>query len=94
MSVYHYATIILAFSLLLPFYRVLKGPTIYDRLLGVATIASKTFVLICLVGFIFKRIDMFVDIALAYGLLNFAGTIVVANYLEREARPLKGDSLS
>jgi multicomponent Na+:H+ antiporter subunit F len=78
-----FLSLVLALALLLPFYRVLKGPTVFDRMLGVSVTGTKTVMLICLVGFLFERIDMFVDIAVAYAMLNFIGSIVVAKYLDR-----------
>ena len=82
MSFFTIACLVLAFALLLPFYRVLRGPTVFDRMLGVSVIGTKTVILICLVGFIYDRVDMFVDIALAYAMLNFIGAVVVAKYLD------------
>jgi multicomponent Na+:H+ antiporter subunit F len=76
-------TLILGVALLLPFWRVARGPTIFDRMLGVGTLGTKTVMLVCLVGFHFGRIDMFVDIAVAYAMLNFIGALVVAKYLDR-----------
>jgi multicomponent Na+:H+ antiporter subunit F len=38
-------------------------------------------VLILIIGFVFGRIDMFIDITLAYTTLNFIGTIAIAKYL-------------
>ena len=75
-------TIVLAVALLLPFYRVLRGPTVFDRMLGVSVIGTKTVMLICLAGRFYDRIDMFVDIAMAYAMLNFIGAIVVAKFLD------------
>lgn len=83
MNLYTIMGLILAFALLLPFYRVLRGPTVFDRMLGVSVMGTKTVMLICLAGFMYGRIDMFVDIALAYAMLNFIGAIVVAKYLDR-----------
>lgn len=77
-------TFILAAALVIPFYRVAVGPTVYDRILGSGVIGTKTIVLISLVGFIFDRFDMFVDIVLAYALLNFIGVVAIAKYLERK----------
>lgn len=77
-------TFVLALALVLPFYRVAVGPTVYDRILGAGVIGTKTIVLISLVGFIFGRFDMFVDIVLAYALLNFIGVVAIAKYLERK----------
>ena len=76
-------TLILGVALLLPFWRVVKGPTVFDRMLGVGTLGTKTVMLVCLIGYHFGRIDMFVDIAVAYAMLNFIGSLVVAKYLDR-----------
>lgn len=79
----HVYALLLGVALLLPFYRVVKGPTVFDRMLGVGVIGTKTVILICLVGALFGRMDMFVDIALSYAMLNFIGALVVAKYLDR-----------
>jgi len=55
----------------LPLYRVLRGPTNISRILGVNVIGTKTTVLIIIIGTIYNRVEMFVDIAIAYALLNF-----------------------
>ncbi len=76
------------FVLMLPaLYRVAVGPTSFDRLVGVNVIGTKTAVLLVLIGTLFDRLDMFVDFALAYALLNFVGSLVVARYLNR-TRPM------
>jgi multicomponent Na+:H+ antiporter subunit F len=41
-------------------------------------------VLILAIGFLFQRLDMFVDITLAYAVLNFIGTIAIAKFLGTE----------
>lgn len=75
-----YIAVVLTIIIIIPFYRVMKGPTLFDRLLGVGAIGTKTLVLICLVGFVYGRIDMFIDITLAYAILNFIGNIAIAKY--------------
>jgi multicomponent Na+:H+ antiporter subunit F len=69
-------TIIIA----IPSYRVIAGPTLFDRLLGAGAIGTKTLVLICLVGAMFGRLDMFIDITVAYAILNFIGNLAIAKY--------------
>jgi multicomponent Na+:H+ antiporter subunit F len=64
----------------IPLYRVLVGPTLFDRLLGAGTIGTKILVLICLVGVMIGRLDMFIDITLAYAILNFIGNLAIAKY--------------
>lgn len=76
-----YLGVILTVVILIPLYRVLRGPTLFDRMLGVGAFGTKTMVLIVVIGFVFNRLDMFIDITLAYAVLNFIGTIAVARYL-------------
>lgn len=65
-------------------YRVAVGPTIFDRVMVASLIGTNGFILLILIGFIFGRIDMFIDIALTYALLNFIGTVAVGKYFERK----------
>lgn len=76
-----YLSVILCIIIFIPLYRVIVGPTLYDRMLGAGAVATKTLVLVLLIGFVFNRIDMFIDITLAYAALNFIGVIAIAKYL-------------
>ena len=67
--------------------RVLRGPTLWDRLSGVALIATKTLVLLLVVGQLSGRPEMFTDIALAYALIGFLATLVLAKYFEQRGNP-------
>lgn len=60
--------------------RAILGPTVYDRILAVNMVGTKTVVIIALVGFLDGRPD-FLDIALLYALINFIGTIAVLKFL-------------
>ena len=73
----------LCFLMLFALYRALFGPTVLDRLIGVNAIGSKTVVLLLLIGVLFERIDMFVDIALAYAFLNFVAVIAASRYFHK-----------
>jgi multicomponent Na+:H+ antiporter subunit F len=64
-------------------YRIIAGPTGFDRILGVNVIGTKTAVILVIIGTLFDRVDMFVDFAIAYALLNFVGAIVVSRYFNR-----------
>ncbi len=77
-----YLLVVLTVIIFIPLYRVLAGPTLFDRILGAGAITTKTMVLILVIGLAFNRLDMFIDITLAYAILNFIGTIAIAKYLE------------
>ncbi len=81
--------VILTVIIFIPLYRVLAGPRIMDRMLGAGAIATKTMILILIMGFIFNREDMFIDITLAYAVLNFIGVIAIAKYINSRRRKRK-----
>jgi multicomponent Na+:H+ antiporter subunit F len=68
----------------LSFYRVLAGPTAFDRLVGLGIIGTKIVVLLILIGAITHRTDMLVDLALTYALISFIGTLVLAKFFETQ----------
>lgn len=67
----------------LSMYRLAVGPTVYDRMVGVGIIGTKSLLLLALIGYLYRRSDVFVDLALVYGLLNFIGAVALAKYFER-----------
>jgi len=74
----------LAVILLIPFYRVYRGPAVGDRLLGAAAAGTKTLTLVLLIGVLYDRLDMFVDISMGYAILNFAGVIAMSKYFRTQ----------
>jgi multicomponent Na+:H+ antiporter subunit F len=63
--------------------RVVGGPTVLDRILGGNVIGTKTTVLLLIIGVLYNNVAMFVDIAIAYALLNFIATLGAAKYFLR-----------
>ncbi|MBU4320901.1 MAG: pH regulation protein F [Nitrospinae bacterium] len=80
----------LCFLVLLSLYRGIFGPTVLDRIISVSVIGTKTTVILLLIGFIYKRADMFVDISLAYALLNFIVTIAAAKFFHTRKSIIPG----
>lgn len=64
-------------------YRAVVGPTTIDRMIGVNIIGTKTTILLLIIGLIYQRLDMFIDLALTYALLNFLASLGAARLLER-----------
>ncbi len=83
-NVFLYAGIFIALIMALSLYRAVVGPTILDRLIGVNAIGSKTTVLLIIIGLLYKKADMFIDIALAYALLNFIAVLASARYFHKK----------
>jgi multicomponent Na+:H+ antiporter subunit F len=61
---------------------VARGPTVIDRLLSSSFGAVSSVVLLMLIGFIYGRPELFVDIGLSYALLAFLFPLAFARYLE------------
>lgn len=66
-------------------YRVLIGPTLWDRLLGLNLVTSKLIIIIILMASL--RMESFLlDMALVYALLSFIGIIFISIYIQRKGR--------
>jgi len=79
--------VLLAFLIGAYLYRVLQGPTIFDRVLGLNAISTKAVILLIVIGTYFERVDMFIDISTGYVLLNLVGALAVTKYLEQKGIP-------
>ena len=72
--------IALVLLMILSLLRALIGPTILDRILGGNVIGTKTTVLLLLIGVLYDNLAMFIDIAIAYALLNFIATLGASKF--------------
>ena len=63
-------------------YRVIRGPTVFDRVLGLNGISTKAIILLVVIGTVYERVEMFVDISTGYALLNLVSALAIAKYLE------------
>ena len=63
-------------------YRVLRGPTVFDRVLGLNGISTMAIILLIVIGTAYGRVDMFVDISTGYALLNLIAALSITKYLE------------
>lgn len=62
------------------------GPGVYDRVLAMNMFGTKTVLLVALVAMINGRPD-FLDLALAYALINFIGVLAILQFVQnRDAR--------
>ena len=69
-------------AMIFSMYRVFRGPTIFDRLTGLGLIGSKSIILLLLLGGLSNRLELFIDIALSYGMISFIGALALAKYFE------------
>ena len=70
-------------------YRVVRGPSVFDRVLGLNGISTKAIVLLVVIGTVYERVEMFVDISTGYALLNLVGALAIAKFLEERGAARK-----
>lgn len=74
---------LLSLALLLAFYRVLKGPTIADRVVAVDFITTIGIAVIVCFAVVAEQ-TLFIDVAMVVALTGFLGTIAFAYYIEQQ----------
>lgn len=81
---FYAATFAILVTMALAVVRALLGPTGYDRVLAVNMFGTKTVLLLSVVAFLYGRPD-FLDLALAYALINFIGVLAVLQFVQNYA---------
>ncbi len=82
---YYVAALAILVTMGLALARALLGPTDYDRVLAVNMFGTKTVLLVSIVAFLSGRPE-FLDLGLAYALINFVGVLAVLEYFQKKRR--------
>ena len=72
-----FASFFLGVTTLLCLIRVIVGPSLGDRIIGINVIGTKTLVLIAITAALLKE-TFFIDVVLVYALISFIGSFVIA----------------
>lgn len=81
---YYAVTFALIITMALAVARAIIGPTVYDRVLAVNMLGTKTVLLLAVIAFYLGRPD-FLDLALAYALINFIGVLAALEFFRSRA---------
>jgi multicomponent Na+:H+ antiporter subunit F len=76
---------VLLISAALLLTRAVKGPTVFDRILAINSLGTKTVVLVTCFAFFdleHGNPNFFIDTALVYALINFIATIAILKYVQ------------
>lgn len=73
---------ILSVSIIIIMYRVIKGPSIPDRIIAMDTIGINLIAIMAILS-ILLRTYAFFDVILLFGILSFIGTIAFSKFIER-----------
>ena len=76
------ALTLVAASVAMCFWRLLKGPTVLDRILALDTLYVNAIALLVLLG-IHIGSNLFFEAALLIALMGFIGTVALCKYLMR-----------
>lgn len=83
---YYAAALATLVTMGLALIRAVLGPTLYDRVLAVNMFGTKTVLLLSVIAFLLGR-PGFLDLVLAYALINFIGVFAVLEFFRiRDAR--------
>ena len=82
-NLFLYSALFIALIMFVSLFRAVAGPTILDRIIGVNAIGSKTVPLLILIGFMYERVEMLIDIALAYAMLNFIAVLAASRFFQK-----------
>ncbi len=80
------ALLVLAISLLLTFVRLVRGPSLMDRVVALELIASLVAGIVAVYA-IGTDAPEIIDVAIALALVAFLGAVAFARYAERALRP-------
>lgn len=76
------AMAMMSFAMLLNIYRILRGPDVADRIIGLDTLYINTIALLVLFGIQFKT-DVYFEAALLIAMMGFVGTVALCKYVLR-----------
>lgn len=81
----HVMEILLLLSAVPPLLVLWRGPTLWDRLAGASSLNTRV-ALVLAAHAAFSGHEILLDVALAYAILGFLGTVLLARFSERGER--------
>ena len=81
MNVFMLTLVLVLISVVIAMIRVLLGPTVPDRVVGLDTINTLVIASMVLFGVAYREV-IYIDVAIVYALLSYITTLFIAKYLE------------
>lgn len=70
-------------SSVIALYRVLRGPTVPDRLLGLNVVSAQILAILVLYA-AKEKLHVYLDVALVYDIFGFVGILALTKFLEKQ----------
>ena len=80
--IFQISAIISLISIVIAFFRIVKGPSSADRVVALDGMTIISISLIVYIASMLNRI-IYIDVALVYALISFIGVVAIARYLEK-----------
>ncbi|MBN2260026.1 MAG: cation:proton antiporter [Clostridiales bacterium] len=84
------SAIFLSIAVLFSMFRVVKGPSNGDRIIGINVIGTKTMVIMAIISSVLKE-QYFLDVVLVYALISFIASFIVSREIYENSN---GDDLN
>jgi len=75
------ALLLMVFAMVPCVYRVIKGPTVPDRVIAVDAMTTVIVVMLGVYSFVQGSV-FFMDVALVLSIISFVGTVTISKYLD------------
>ncbi|WP_129596522.1 cation:proton antiporter [Methanohalophilus profundi] len=75
------ALVFMVLSIIPCIHRIIKGPTIPDRVIAVDALATVIVVMLGVYSFVQESV-FFMDVALVLSIIAFVGTVTISKYLD------------
>lgn len=76
------ALVCFSLTIAISFYRVARGPSMPDRIVGLDTISVNLLSMVAIISILFET-TAYLEAILIIGILSFIGTIAFSKFLER-----------
>lgn len=76
----HFASAAVALAMLLSLYRLVRGPSLPDRIVALDTLYINTIALVMLVGIHLSQ-AVFFEVGLLVAMMGFVGTVALCKYV-------------
>lgn len=80
MNLLYISIFIISISMIGELFRLLRGPTSWDRLMAANLISVKGLMTLALFAY-YNQLEYLLDVALTYGIIGYIGIILIANFL-------------
>lgn len=76
---------IVVIGIVLILVRIVKGPTVWDRLMSLNLISAKILILLTVYG-VYKNNILLLDISISYAIIGFLGIVLICRFISQGGR--------